>query len=332
MKKLTTEETEKTVGSPESSVVKNLALIGCGQHAEIGHAIPLARYKAAHPREIELVAACDVNLDRAKSFCAKYSFRAAYSDVDAMLAQERLDGCIMVVPPEKIPALAIKLLSTGIPCVVEKPLGSSLSEVRALRDAAAGKRNMVSVNRRFMPFLNRALEWTRGVGQIRHVRASMLRHNRTEPEFIWATAVHAVDTLRYLCGEVQSHAIRRLNGGAGTAWYSMEFSFKNQSTGRIDVLPTAGVVEETYELFGDGFRATVTSPFGPQPGWRAFRDGKLAAEETATSDMPEDVLHGFYDEASAFIHSVRSGAELNPTIADVAPSIEICFALAALLG
>lgn len=305
-----------------------LGLIGCGEHAEIGHAIPLARYRSVHPDAIELGAACDVHLERAQGFCAKYGFQRAYGDVDELLGQEKLDGCIMVVPPDRISGLAIKVLKTGIPCVVEKPLGSSLSEVKALREAAVGTLNMVSVNRRFMPFLKRALEWTRSAGQIKHARCTMTRHNRTEAEFIWATAVHAVDTLRYVCGDVSSFSIRRLNGRADVAWYSIELVFQNQTTGRVDVLPTAGVVEETYDFLGDGFRATVTSPFGPQRGWRAFRDGQLAVEEIAAPDMPEDILNGFYDEVSEFVRALEAGSHPRPTIAEVAPSVELCMALA----
>ena len=109
-----------------------LALIGCGEHAESGHAIPLARYRAAHPDRIELAAACDIQIDRARKFCATYGFRTSYSDIDEMLSQEKIDGCITVVPPEKISEVGIRLLERRIPCVVEKPLGSNLAEVKAL--------------------------------------------------------------------------------------------------------------------------------------------------------------------------------------------------------
>ena len=100
-------------------------------------------------------------IERALDFGRKYGFLAAYRNVDEMLRQENLDGCIAVVPPENISELGIKLLTMGIPCVVEKPLGASLAEAQALRDSAAATKtpNMVSVNRRFMPSLNRAIEW-----------------------------------------------------------------------------------------------------------------------------------------------------------------------------
>ena len=189
-----------------------LGLIGCGAHAESGHAIPLARYKAAHPDEILLAAVCDLQIERAQDFSRKYGFLAAYRNVDDMLRQENLDGCIAVVPPENISELGIKLLNLGIPCVVEKPLGASLAEAQALRDSAAATKtpNMVSVNRRFMPLLNRAIEWTSHAGPLRYVHCTLARHARQEPEFLWATAVHAVDTLRYIAGQVVAFDLRTL--------------------------------------------------------------------------------------------------------------------------
>ncbi|MGH9495427.1 MAG: Gfo/Idh/MocA family protein [Candidatus Sulfotelmatobacter sp.] len=307
-----------------------LGLIGCGEHSEIGHVLPLARYRKTHPHEIALTAACDLQLARAELFRTKYGFERTYIDVDEMLAREKLDGCIIVVPSGQISALGIKLLKTGIPCVVEKPLGSTLAEVQALREAAetTGTPNMVSVNRRFMPFLNAALEWTRSVGTIQYVHCTMARHARIEPQFIWETAVHSVDSLRYICGEVGGFSVRRLNEAQAGAAYGIDLTFKNESAGRIDVLPTAGMVEETYDLFGEKFRVTVTSPFGPQRGWRALHKGKVVKEEAVTADMPEDEVFGFYAEASALVYALGKGKKLEPTIADVAPSVELCMAVA----
>ena len=307
-----------------------LGLIGCGAHSESGHAIPLARYKAAHPDEILLAAVCDLQIERALEFGRKYGFLKAYQDVDDMLKQENLDGCIAVVPPENISDLGIKLLTLGIPCVVEKPLGASLAEAQALRDCAAATKtsNMVSVNRRFMPLLNRAIEWTRHAGRLRYVHCTLARHSRKEPEFLWATAVHAVDTLRYIAGQVVAFDLRTLTARSGeTAWYGLDLKFESGISGRVDVLPTAGMVEETYDLFGDGFRASVTCPFGPQLGWRCFRDGRLVEAENVSAETPEDIVNGCYDEAAAFLEILK-GATSKPSIAEVFPSVELCFAIA----
>jgi myo-inositol 2-dehydrogenase / D-chiro-inositol 1-dehydrogenase len=307
-----------------------LAMIGCGEHAEGAHAIQLARYKAEHPEALELTAVCDLRLDRAQLFCSQYGFQNAYTDMRHMLAEHSVDACVAVVPVEKIPEVGIWLLEQRIPCVIEKPLGASLADVRALRQVASqtGTPNMVSVNRRFMPFLNRALEWSRTLGPLRYVRCTFARHARIEPEFLWGTAVHAVDALRYLAGDVLDAHIRDLKYDGTVRWYAIDLNFASGVAGRIDVLPTAGMLEETYELIGEGFRALVTCPFGPRRGWRGFRENRVVVEEYESAESTADVLQGFYDETAAFLQILGAKQDLRPSIEDVFPSVELCFELA----
>jgi myo-inositol 2-dehydrogenase / D-chiro-inositol 1-dehydrogenase len=311
-----------------------LGLIGCGEHSEIGHAVPLARYKATHTAEVELTAVCDIRRDRAELFCRKYEFLTAYTDLDEMLTHEKLQACIAVVPVERITQLGIKLLKLGMPCVIEKPLGASLSEVKSLREAArtTATPNMVSVNRRFMPLLNQAIEWASRAGQLRYVRSTMTRHARTEPEFLWTTAVHAVDALRHVAGDIKEASIRNLgNDSSNAGWYGIDLAFESGVAGRIDILPTSGVLEETYELIGESFRAIVTSPFGPERGLRCYQENRLIIRETDES-VPEEVVNGFYDEAIALIRAVSNNEPLRPSIEDVYPSVDLCLKLAESAG
>src|SRR5215475_13459064 len=131
-----------------------------------------------------------------------------------------------------------------MPCVVEKPLGASLAEVEILRKAArdTGTPNMVSVNRRFMPYLHRALAWSREQGRLRYVRCTFTRHARSEPQFLSETGVHAVDTMRYIAGEIRKASVRALKHREAAAdWYAIDLEFTNGVWGRIDVLPTCGL-------------------------------------------------------------------------------------------
>lgn len=306
-----------------------LGLIGCGEHSEIGHAIPLARYATTHPETIVLAAACDLRPVRAEMFCRKYGFARSYQQADEMLAKERLDVCIAIVPVERISEVGIKLLRANMPCIVEKPLAATIAEARRLFEAAKATEttNMVSVNRRFMPLLTRGIEWAKAAGSLRYVHCAMLRHARTEPDFLRFTAIHGLDTLRFICGEVSASEIRSLTPTA-PQWYAIDLQFENGVQGRIDVLPTAGIVEETYELVGDGFRAVITSPFGPQRSLRGYQENRLVLEEIAGSETPEDVIQGFYGEATELIRAVSHGKRPNPSIEDVFPSVELCFELA----
>jgi predicted dehydrogenase len=305
-----------------------LGLIGCGEHSEMGHAIPLARYVASHPGAITLAAACDLRQERAELFCRKYGFARSYQQADEMLATEHFNICIAVTPVEQIAEFGIKLLEAQIPCVVEKPLGATLIEIQSLREAAkrTNTANMVSVNRRFMPLLNRGLEWAREAGALRYVRCTMLRHARTEPEFLRFTAIHALDTMRFIGGEVIASEIRRLARSPQS--YAIDLRFESGVHGRIDVLPAAGMVEETYELFGDGFRAAITSPFGPERSLRCYQENRLVLEEIAGSETPEDVTQGFYGEVIELVEALKGGRRPRPSVEDVFPSVELCFRLA----
>ena len=307
-----------------------LGLIGCGEHAEGSHAVPLARYASGNPGEIFLTAACDLRLERAREFCRRYGFARPYADFEEMLSKEDLDGCISVMPVERIAEVGIRLLQTRIPCVIEKPLGVSLGQVSDLLEAARETEtpHMVSVNRRFMPLLNRALDWAKKIGPLRYVRCTMIRHERNESDFIWSTAVHAIDALRYVAGEISEFDVHTNRTEKSAArWYSISLQFHNGTLGHVEVLPTAGMVQETYELAGEGFRCSVTSPFGQPLSMYCWQGNKLVLQEIASIDAPEDVMNGSYNEVIEFVRALRTGIAPYPSIKDVAPSVQLCFQL-----
>jgi hypothetical protein len=93
----------------------------------------------------------------------------------------------------------------------------------------------------------------------------------------------------------------------------------------------AGMLEETYELIGEGLRASVTCPFGPEPGLRCFRENRLVLVEAASASIPEDVLNGCYDEASEFIRALTVNRAVRPSIEEVFPSVELCLTMAKIL-
>lgn len=306
-----------------------VGIIGCGEHSEIGHAVPLARYATAHSGAVTLAAACDLRRERGELFCQKYGFVRSYDEAGEMLSKEKLDVCIAVTPVELIPEIGIRLLQARIPCVVEKPLGPTIGEVKRLLQAArvTNTPNMVSVNRRFMPLLKRGIEWAKNAGTLRYVRATMLRHERTEPDFLRFTAIHALDTVRFIAGDFASLKISALKPSS-PHWYAIDIQFGSGVVGRIDVAPTAGVLEETYELIGDGFRSIVTSPFGPQRLLRCYQQNRVVLEQIADTDTPEDVIFGFYGEGVELIDALTEQRRPRPSIEDIFPSVQGCFDLA----
>ena len=301
-----------------------IAIAGCGEHSRASHAAPLARYAAAHPNEIELVAACDLNLDKAVEFCRSFGFVQPYKDLDEMLNVEKPDACVSVMPIEKIVEVGIKLLERRLPCVIEKPLGTSLTEIEKLAQVARDTQtpHMVSVNRRFMPYLNQARSWMHG--PLRYVRASQVRHQRDEADFIWSTAIHALDALRYVAGEIATFDVIQPTA----LWYVISLRFASGTIGQIEILPTGGMVEESYEFFAEGCRARVTAGSGPQRSLQCWKDGALVIDLRATEEQPEDLRNGAYQEVEEFIGALQTGRRPQPCIDDILPSARMSFAIA----
>jgi len=307
-----------------------LAIVGCGEHSRGSHAAPLARYAKQHPGEIELVAACDLNADRALEFCQTFGFARAYSDMEKMLDTENIDGCVCVMPIDQIVSGGLRVLQRGIPCVIEKPLGTSLAEAENLARTAleTNTPHMVSVNRRFMPYVNTARSWINEAEPLRYVRATQVRHGRSEPDFIWSTAIHVIDALRYVAGEISDFEteVQRRSGFA--LWYVISLRFESGTSGRVEILPTAGMVEESYELFSEGSRARVTAGSGTQRSIECWREGEKVIDERSSDDQPEDLRNGAYQEVEEFVRALRTGTRPQPEIQDVLPSARICFAIA----
>ena len=95
------------------------------------------------------------------------------------------------------------------------------------------------------------------------------------------------------------------------------------------MLPTAGMVEESYELFGEGFRAQVVAGSGPQRSLVCWRDGQVELEQYSSDSDPEDLRNGSYQEVVEFVQALKAGTPPRPTVEDILPSARICFSIAA---
>src|SRR6185295_18264863 len=310
--------------------MSRIAIVGCGEHSRSSHATPLARYASQHPGEIQLVAACDLDAHKADEFCDLFGFQQSYTDLNQMLEERKPDACVCVMPMDHIVETGIELLERRIPCVIEKPLGTSLDDIERLNKVALETQtpHMVSVNRRFIPYVNETRSWLNEAGAVRYVRATQVRHARSEDDFIWSTGIHVLDALRYLAGEVDNFEVDVIGPDAAAAWYLISLQFESGTTGRIEILPTSGMVEESYEFFGERFRARITAGAGTQRSLEHWLNNQLVKEATADESEPEDLRNGAYQEVEEFIDAVQKVRHPYPPIEQILPSARICFAIA----
>jgi predicted dehydrogenase len=133
--------------------------IGCGSHS-FRNIYPTFQFAP-----VNLIATCDLNLDKAKSFAAKFGAQRAYQDYGEMLRQEELDAVFIVTGYDeqgrpRYPALAVDCLQSGCHVWIEKPPAASCAEIERMQEAAAraGKHVMVGLKKMFFPANEKARE------------------------------------------------------------------------------------------------------------------------------------------------------------------------------
>ncbi len=301
-----------------------IGVIGGGNHSRGNHLPALARYIAHYPGEVELAAFCDFRREVVESVSQEYGFLHFYADVAEMLAAEKLDGCIAVTPIEVTAGVARQLIVAGIPLLMEKPPGRTQAEAQEIAElAGSGKaRVMVSMNRRFDPALTAVRAWWADRPLI-YLRAAMCRHQRTEPDFFVGTAIHALDAMRFMAGDISEYAVhaRPVNGAW---WYSVQLQFDRGTVGLLEVMPTCGSKAESYEIFGAGCRAVATSGEVDSGEGVMWEGGLVAQHHNPARDVPLFVTNGTFAETVAFLHDLRDRRIPHPTPTEVWQSVDIC--------
>jgi predicted dehydrogenase len=309
-----------------------VALIGAGNHSRSHHAPALARYAADHPELLELSAVCDLEAAKAEAFAEEFGFKSVYTNHRRMIEEQRPDGCVCVMPQDHIAPLAVELMRLGMPVTVEKPPGMTVREAEELAHVAeeTGTTHLVSVNRRFQPLVRKGKQWASEHGPARYLRGSMFRDGRLSDTFMHETAIHCVDTLRDLGGEIAVLCPRVLSGTP--SWRHAVIEFASGAIGSLEAFPTAGTYEERYEIFGDDYRVEMVVELSPEPRLRCWSRGTLVMDERPPVNQPPCVRDGPYAETEEFVSALSAGRPARPTVAEILPSVKLAHLLAAAGG
>ena len=105
------------------------AIIGPGKVAHL-HAQGLLKSANA-----EFVAVCGRTLPKAEAFANQYGVKA-YDDLEQMIRREQVQALLVCTPHPYHRDPVVKAASLGVPCLIEKPMASSLQDCDAMIDAA----------------------------------------------------------------------------------------------------------------------------------------------------------------------------------------------------
>ena len=111
------------------------------------------RALAAEGAPVELAGIVDVDSARAAQVSAEFGVAAFGSVEEALRSLTPPDVAMVCVPTQHHAAVAVPLLRSGVPCLVEKPLAASLNDARRMLDAAAESDALLQVGHleRFNP-------------------------------------------------------------------------------------------------------------------------------------------------------------------------------------
>jgi D-apiose dehydrogenase len=232
--------------------VANLAsvlIVGAGYFARF-HAEAWVRLGA------RVVAVVDRDLARAHALARQVGSEAVFDDAQRALDHTQADLVDTVLPPEAQRAVVVAALERRRPTICQKPFGRDLADALAMTSAAkaAGVPLVVHENFRFAPWFRecrRLIDQGRlgrlhgisfrlrpGDGQGLAAYLDRQPYFQTMPQLmVRETAIHFIDTFRYLMGEVRAVTahLRRLNPViTGEDAALIHFEFDDQRTGVFD--------------------------------------------------------------------------------------------------
>ncbi len=106
-----------------SKAVLRGGIVGCGTVAAISH-MPVWRAT----KDVEIVAACDINESAAAAMARRFNVPRSYQDLSHMLEKENLDFIDICTPPSTHAPLSVRAMEAGWNVLVEKPMALNLSE------------------------------------------------------------------------------------------------------------------------------------------------------------------------------------------------------------
>ncbi len=152
-----------------------IGIVGMGTIAQTIHLPILSKFTDA-----EIVAACDIDLNKATSVAKKYNIPRCYSSYEDMLKKEEEIVAVDVCAPTNMHQdIAIAVLESKRDVLVEKPLARTEKESMAI--VAAAKKNhkqvMVGMNSRFRPdsMILKGFIQDKALGEIFYAKAGWFR-------------------------------------------------------------------------------------------------------------------------------------------------------------
>ncbi|MEL6192933.1 MAG: Gfo/Idh/MocA family oxidoreductase [Bacteroidota bacterium] len=255
----------------------NIGILGCGPIAQFAHLESVQKAK-----NVRLFAICDVAEDLLSKMAGMYQPTHTFTVYEEMLNMKELDAVIIATSDAfHIPAAKLAL-EAGKHVLVEKPLGTSLSEALELEPllADSGLVLQVAHMKRFDEGISYARNFIqKEIGEILALKAwyadsthrytatnalqplpiksKQARKPSTNPKadketyYMLAHGSHLLDTALHLAGPIESVQARLIEKFGAYCWF-IDTVFENGANGHLDLTVAVRMDwHEGFQIYGE---------------------------------------------------------------------------------
>jgi len=294
-----------------------LAIAGLGniarKHAEVIHALPGAALVAGVKRDPE----------SGRLFCHEQSIPNYFTSTEELLNWGEFDAAIIACGHHHTVEVTKLVLSTGRPCLIEKPVGFSATETGSVLAAAesAGTWGMVAVNRRFYSIIMEVKRLVESAGGLRSIRVEHTEwmHQAREwgladdilDRYLYINGIHLIDTMCYLAGiPEESNTVVRQFPGRRNAYDAM-FRFPSGAIGHYSGQWYAPG-RWALDIFAEDLRITF-----PRMEQAIIHRTGCEPEPLSLDELDQKFKPGFYRQMEAFL--ARAADPSREVLAGYAP-------------
>jgi len=290
----------------------------------------------------ELACVCDLNKEVLSEAVTKSGARG-YDDAKAMFEQEALDAVSLCTPPASHLPLTEMAAAKGVSVLAEKPMANSVENCQAMIDVCRdrGVTLMIAHKKRFVPMVAKLKELTQGdLGPIKFLLHRYPHPGMSRKDWFWSAqdgggpilenAVHAADTIRFLCGDVE-----RVHAEGSTAFaeerapvincavYTVRFRSGAIATVGAGMVSCPGFSFEDFYVATDAGVAEVSGPFDNADTLKyVYRENP--------KDVTEERVEGadpFLLEMQHFLECVEQKKEPLTSGSEGMKAVELCLAV-----
>jgi len=299
--------------------ILRVAIIGAGsmarRHLQVLKALP----------DVQVVAVSSRGVERLDQVARDFDIPQRFRKNEDMLEIVRPDAVLVTVSAASVYEVALSCIERGIPTLLEKPPGLTVTQTEGLLKASKCVQGqyMVGLNRRFYSVIQNAKKLIEDSGglvsllvqyteDVAAIRARNLHTPEVLEHWMAADGIHCVDLLRFFAGEVASvHALSSAWRDTTPNSFGALIRFESGSIGHY---VSNWISPGRWEVTLYGFDMTVDlSP---------LESGLVTRRGGASSDLPKDDVDvkfkpGFFKQDQYFLDRVRRNGPIDRPAADL---------------